>query len=137
MSLAAVCTRVTLTVELSEVLFSAIQITATMSQTTVPAFIGSALRQTQIAFFAEASESPPESEVVVLEVRAATTPSGTRPRGDLGPLQQAILDHLLDAPAMSGVYDLLEVRRTMRHSHHGPRFRERCINSSGAVRWSR
>ncbi len=116
MSTAAVCPRVTLTIEISEVLFDAIQITAAMSRTTVPAFIGSALRETQIAFFAENSEL---AEVVVLEVRDANPAPGPRRRGDLGALQRAILASLENAPNQLGVYDLREVRKTMLHSHHG------------------
>jgi hypothetical protein len=85
MSTAAVCPRVTLTIQISEVLYDAIQITAAMSQTTVNAFIGSALRETQIAFFAENSESLPD--VAVLDVRATTPSPNTR--GDLGALQRA------------------------------------------------
>lgn len=130
MSPAPVCTRVTLTIEVSEVLFSAIQITATMAQTTVNAFIGTALRQTQITFFAEAAGTS-ESDVAVLDVRA-TRPLGTKKNhggsaevsgqrgGDLGSLQQAIMNHLLDTPTMSGIYDLFEVRKTMLRTHSGP-----------------
>jgi hypothetical protein len=82
MSTAAVYPRVTLTIEISEVLYSALTVTAAMSETTVPTFIGSALRETQIAFFAGTSESPSESDVVVLDVRAATPPPqhARRPR---------------------------------------------------------
>jgi hypothetical protein len=114
---AAVCPRVTLTIEISEVLFDAIQITAAMSRTTVPAFIGSALRDTQIAFFAENSELP---DVVVLEVRDANPAPGPRKRADLGALQRAILASLENAPHQMGVYDLAEVRRTLLHSHSAP-----------------
>ena len=117
MNPAPVGARILLTVEISEVLFSAIQITASMSRTTVNSFSGSALRQTQISFFAEAPATS-ESEVVVLDVRPTPAP-GTRARGELGSLQQAILDHLLDAPTTSGVFDLAEVRRTMLLHHHG------------------
>jgi hypothetical protein len=116
---AAVCPRVTLTIEISEVLFDAIQITAAMSRTTVPAFIGSALRETQIAFFAESSESL--SDVVVLDVREVNPAAapGPRKRGDLGALQRAILASLENAPNRLGVYDLKEVRKKLAHSHHG------------------
>ena len=114
---AAGCPRVTLTIQISEVLFDAILITAAMSQTTVPAFIGSALRETQIAFFAENTESL--SDVVLLEVRAHSPSPGSRKRGDLGALQRAILDCLENAPNQLGVYDLKEVRKTLAHSHHG------------------
>jgi hypothetical protein len=117
MSTAAVCPRVTLTIQISEVLYDAIQITAAMSETTVPAFIGSALRETQIAFFAENSESP--SDVVVVEVRESAPAPGPRKRGDLGALQRAILESLESAPNQLGVYDLREVRKTLLHSHHG------------------
>jgi len=117
MSTAAVCPRVTLTIEISEVLFDAIQITAAMSRTTVPAFIGSALRETQIAFFAENSESL--SDVVVLDVCESAPDPSPRKRGDLGALQRAILASLENAPNKLGVYDLKEVRKTLAHSHHG------------------
>ena len=113
---AAVCPRVTLTIQISEVLYDALQVAAVMSQTTVPAFIGSVLRESQVTFFADSGESL--SDVVVLDVRETPPPASTR--GDLGPLQRAVLDHLLDAPTMSGVYDLGELRRAMLRSHHGP-----------------
>lgn len=70
MSTAAGCPRVTLTIEISEVLYSALAVTATMSATTLPAFIGLTLRQTQITFFAEAPGTS-ECDVAVLDVRAA------------------------------------------------------------------
>jgi hypothetical protein len=114
---AAVCPRVTLTLQISEVLYDALQITAAMSQTTVPAFIGSVLRESQITFFAENGESL--SDVVVLDVRQAMPPPPSA-RGDLGALQRAVLENLLDTPMMAGVYDLREVRRAMLPSHHGP-----------------
>jgi hypothetical protein len=137
MSPAPVCSRMTLTVEVSALLFDALTITAQRSGKTVSAFIVSALLQNQIASFAEDSEGPSECDVVVLDARSTPPPSkmgrssetedfsqrrGSEPpmRGDLGPLQRAILDHLLDAPTMSGVYDLLEVRRAMLRSHSGP-----------------
>lgn len=115
---AAVSPRVTLSISISEVLYDAIQIAAVMSQTTVPAFIGSVLRESQITFFAENGESL--SDVVVLDVRETTPAPTTSTRGGNGALQRAVLNNLLDAPTMSGVYDLGELRRTMLHSHHGP-----------------
>ena len=134
-----VCPRVTLTIEISEVLFSAIQITATMSQTTVPAFIGSALRQTQIAFFAEISESPPESDVVVLDVRAARPqPPSTRVPGEphLGALQSAILGQLVgSAHGASTIWPRFARRCCTPIT--GPRFRERCAGWSSVTSSSR
>ena len=125
MSPAPVCTRVTLTIEITEVLYSALQITATMSRTTVPAFIGSALRQTQVAFFAELPATS-EPDVAVVEVRATAAPTqketlpepapfSTSVRGDLGAVQREVLALVDD-----GVADLLEVRRTLLRSHQGP-----------------
>ena len=83
-----------------------------------PRCVGSALRQTQIAFFAEISESPPECDVVVLDVCTAPPPTPSTPaRGDLGSLQRAIMNYLLNAPTMGGVFDLREIRRSMLRSH--------------------
>jgi hypothetical protein len=122
MTPAAVCSRITLTVQISETLYDAIQISAAMSRTTVPAFIGSALRETQIAFFAEPASSG-SFDVLVLDVDDSSPdlPSTPRRRGrGIGALQRAILAGLENAPNQLGVYDLAEVRRTLLHSHHGP-----------------
>jgi len=117
MSPAPVCPRVTLTIEVSTVLFDALVVSADMSGTTVNAFVALALRRTQISFFAETSaadsESPSDSDVALLDVRAAAP----RRRGDLGTLQQAILDHLVGSP--TGIYDLRAVRRTL-NAHSRP-----------------
>jgi hypothetical protein len=130
MGSAPVGARILLAVEISEVLFSASQITATMSQTSVNAFIGTALRQTQISFFAEAPATS-ESEVELVDVRATTTPgekkkscetqdfTKQRRREALGPLQQAIMNRLLDAPP-GDIIDLFELRKAMLRSHSGP-----------------
>lgn len=112
MSTAAVGPRVTLTIEISEVLYSALQIAAAMAETTVNAFIGVALRETQIAFFAETETATPECE--------PTPAPGSRRRGDLGALQRAVLESLHDTPMTGGVYDLREVRKAMLRSHHRP-----------------
>jgi hypothetical protein len=104
------------TFEITEVLYAAIQITATMQRTTVPAFIGSVLRETQVSFFAEASESQPDDEEVLDIREAVATLPGKR--GDRGSLERAILDRLAAAPDQHGVFDLDQLRREMVGSHH-------------------
>jgi hypothetical protein len=123
MSPTAVCPRVTLTIQISETLFDALQITATMTRTTVPAFIGSALRETQIAFFAEGVP-----DVVMVDVRSDAAQRQHNPAGTgefnqqrvsearaRGAVQRAVLA-LVDA----GVSDLLDVRRMMLQDYPGP-----------------
>ena len=121
----ATCNRVTLTISVSEVLYDALLVSADIQETTVTDVVASALRQSEIAFFAETEWD----EVVVLEVLTPPPPSERPLASDVvpgicwfGSVQQAILDHLPDAPTSpgSGVYDLHEVRKTMQHSHHGP-----------------
>ena len=109
MPTATVCPQVTLTIEISEVLFHGIQVSAAMSRTTIDVVVQSALRQ--IAFERET----PANESQALEVRTPHPIRRASGKPCLGPIQRAILGSL-DA-AVADVYDLRELRRTI-HQYH-------------------
>ena len=107
MTPAAVSSRVTLTIEISGVLFSALQVAAAMDQTTVSDLLASVLRESQITFFADDGES---AQLEVLAVRDLDpTPVTPMKRQSAGTLEREILDRLAD----DGVSDLSTVRRAL------------------------
>ena len=110
---AALCTPITLTLRVSEVLYSAIEVTAVMAASSVNSVITAALRQ--VAFLRDTEGE----EIEVVEVHHAPHPirrpeTVSTPGGPgIGILQQAILARL---PAGS-VGDLREVRRELAGSY--------------------
>ena len=113
MTPAAVCHRVTLTLEISGVLFSALQVAAAMAGRTVPDFMAKVLRESQVTFFAEDGE---DLAVEVLAVRDVDpSPSPPVKRETAGALQRAILGRIDGA----GVCDLQAVRKAL-HNEYQP-----------------
>lgn len=108
------------TVEITETLYAAIQISTAMSSTTVPAFIAATLRETQVRFFATTSANDEDPEPVeILDGRAAVPPPSMRPL--LG-VRREILDRLIAAPVSPGadVFDVIAARRSLLNTYSGP-----------------